>query len=246
MIQTIEGIIISEKSYSETSKLINVITKEYGTITLLAKGAKTLKSPLRSVTTKLTYGKFNIIYKENKLSTLKEADIINYYKNIKKDIIKISYATYIIELVEQVIKQTHQNNIYENMISALKKIDEGFNPLIITNIMEIKCLNDLGVMPILDGCSICGNTNIITISADVGGYICANCRKEETIVNEKTLKLIKMLYYVEIEKITKLDINKKIVEEINYFLTSYYEKYTGLYLKSKQFIEKLKKVGEEI
>ena len=103
MIQTIEGIIISEKSYSETSKLINVITKEYGTITLLAKGAKTLKSPLRSVTTKLTYGKFNIIYKENKLSTLKEADIINYYKNIKKDIIKISYATYIIELVEQVI-----------------------------------------------------------------------------------------------------------------------------------------------
>ena len=107
MIERIEGIIIKDSSYSETSKLITLITKEHGVINLLAKGAKTLKSPLRSTTTKLTHGYFNIIYKENKLCTLKEVDIIDYYKNIKQDINKISYASYILELVEQVIKQTN-------------------------------------------------------------------------------------------------------------------------------------------
>ena len=245
MIEKIEGIIIREKSYSETSKLITIITKKYGVINLLAKGAKTLKSPLRSSSTKLTHGYFNTIYKENKLSTIKEIDVINYYKNIKKDIDKISYATYILELVEQVIKQTNNKDVYENLISSLNKIEENLNPLVITNILELKCLNYLGVMPIIDCCSKCESTNIITISSDVGGYICKNCRTNETIVDEKTIKLIRMFYYVDINKIEKIDISKKILDEINYFLTAYYERYTGLYLKSKKFIEKLKEVGEK-
>lgn len=244
MLEKIEGIIIKEKSYSETSKLITLITKEHGVINLLAKGAKTLKSPLRSTTTKLTHGYFNIIYKENKLSTLKEVDIINHYKNIKKDINKISYATFILELVEQVTKQIYNEEVFDNMIYALKKIDENMNPLVITNILELKCLDYLGVMPILDCCAVCGNKNIITISADQGGYLCKECRKDETIVDEKTIKLLRMFYYVEINKIEKLEVSKKISEEINYFLNAYYERYTGLYLKSKKFIEKLSKVGE--
>lgn len=245
MIERVEGIIIKDASYSETSKLLTLITKEHGIINLLAKGAKTLKSPLRSTTTKLTHGYFNIIYKENKLSTLKEVDTIDYYKNIKKDINKISYATYILELVEQVIKQTNNEEVFDNVIASLKKIEANMNPLVITNILELKCLDYLGVMPILDCCSVCGNENIITISADQGGYLCKNCRKEETIVDEKTIKLIRMFYYVDINKIEKLEISKKISEEINYFLNSYYERYTGLYLKSKKFIEKLSKVGEK-
>lgn len=245
MIERVEGIIIKDSSYSETSKLITLITKEHGVINLLAKGAKTLKSPLRSTTTKLTHGYFNIIYKENRLSTLKEVDIIDYYKNIKQDINKISYATYILELVEQVIKQIYNEEVFNNLVYSLKKIEENMNPLVITNILELKCLDYLGVMPILDCCSVCGNKNIITISADQGGYICKNCRKDETIVDEKTIKLIRLFYYVDINKIEKLEISKKISEEINYFLNAYYERYTGLYLKSKKFIEKLSRVGEE-
>lgn len=244
MIESIEGIIIREKSYSETSKLITLITKEHGVINLLAKGSKTIKSPLRSTTTKLIHGTFNIIYKEGKLSTLKEVDIIEYYKNIKKDINKISYASYILELIEQVIKQTNNKEVYSILISSLKKIEENYDPLVITNILELKCLNYLGVMPVLNCCSICGNEKIITISSDQGGYICKNCRKDETIVDEKTLKLIKMFYYIDIEKISKININKKIKEEINFFISSYYEKYTGLYLKSKNIINEIIKAGE--
>ena len=99
-------------------------------------------------------------------------------------------------------------------------------------------------MPILDKCAICGSTNILTLSADSGGYLCKDCRKNETIVDEKTIKLIRMYYYVDINKIDKININKKITTEINYFIDSYYDRYTGLYLKSKDFIEKLAKVGE--
>lgn len=79
-LEEVEGIVTSETNYSETSKIINVITKEHGLIGVMAKGARSLKSPFRSVTSKLTYGKFIIYYKENKLSTLKEVSIINSLK----------------------------------------------------------------------------------------------------------------------------------------------------------------------
>lgn len=62
MLETVEGIIISEKPYGETSKIINCLTKEYGIIGIIAKGSRNLKSDLRSTTNKLIYGNFNIYY----------------------------------------------------------------------------------------------------------------------------------------------------------------------------------------
>ena len=243
MIEKIEGIVVSELEYGETSKIINVLTKELGIVGMIAKGARTMKSPLRSTTNKLTYGTFFIKYNENKLSNLTSVDIIDNFKNIKIDIEKISYVSYLLELAVQVIKHTQDEAVYDLLIASIKKINEGFNPLTITNILELKYLEFLGVMPVLDCCSVCGSTkSIATLSSYRGGYVCNNCLKNEKIVSEKTIKLIRMFYYVEIDKISKLDISEQSKMEINNFLTDYYDRYTGIYLKTKDFIKNLNKI----
>lgn len=239
-ITVVTGIIISEKPYSESSKLLNIVTKEYGSISVLAKGAKSIKSKLRSVTTKLTYASFQIKYKEGKLSNLICADIINPFNNIKMDLLKLSYASYILELTNQVIKENYNDKLFDLLISSLEKIEEGLDEEIITNILELKYLNYLGISPIFDYCAVCKKTKVITVSVDKGGFICENHYSNEKILNPKSLKLIRMLYYVDIDKITKLDLNDKIKNEINEFIDEYYDKYTGLYLNSKQFLKKVK------
>ena len=242
MIKEIEGIVISETNYKESSKILKILTKD-GIISLIAKGSRKLKSDIRISTTKLTYGIFNMYYKEDNLSTLTSVDIIDNFKNIKKDIIKISYASYLLDLASQVVKQNNNPDIFTLLIDSLKKIDENFNPMIITNILELKYLDYLGVMPIIDECAICGTkTSIATISGRSGGYICNNCLTNEKLVDEKTIKLIRMFYYVDISKISKLEINEKVKLEINIFLNEYYDKYTGLYLKTKEFLNNLNKL----
>ena len=242
-LKEVTGIIVNETNYGETSKILNVITKEKGLISLMAKGCKNIKSPLRSTASKLTFGTFIIYYKENKISTLKEVTILDNFINIKKDISKISYATYILELSEGVIKQNNNKHIFELLIQSLKKINEGFDPLIIMNILELKYLEFLGVMPVIDACTVCGKkTGIVTLSSYKGGYVCKNCYTNENIVSDKTIKLIRMFYYVDIAKISKIDINAKSKNEINIFLDDYYSRYTGLYLKSKKFIKNLQKL----
>ena len=239
MIKKIEGIVVGELDYKESSKIIKVLTST-GIESIIAKGARKLKSDIRSNTTKLTYGYFNVYYKENNLSTLISVDIIDNLKNIKKDINLISYSSYLLELATQVMKQNKNEEIYNLLITSLKKIDELYDYRVITNILELKYLDYLGVMPIIDECCLCGSKiSIATLSGRDGGYICNNCLTNQKIVDEKTIKLIRMFYYVDISKISKLEINENIKKEINDFLNEYYEKYTGLYLKTKSFLKNL-------
>lgn len=239
MLKKVEGIIINDTNYGETSKIINILTDE-GIIGVIAKGAKSIKSPLRSTTLNLTYGSFNIYYNENKLSTLKSADIINELKNIKKDIVLVSYMSFLCDLVSQVMKQNDDKKIYDMLISTLLKINDGLNPMIMTNILELKLLDYLGVGISFNSCCKCGKTKgIVTIDPDAGGYICKDCYTNELYYDEKTLKMLRMYYLVEISSISDLKISDKVVNNINYFVNTYYDRYTGLYLKSKRFLNDL-------
>ena len=243
MIIEVEGFILNEINYGETSKIIYVITKDHGLISIMCKGAKSIKSKNRATTLKYTYALFNIYYKENKLSTLKSADIINPLKNIKSDITLISYITYLSELTYQVIKQSNDNDIYNDFINTILKIEKGLDPLVLTNILELKYLDKLGVLFDLNECCKCGNkTNIVTISSDAGGYICKKCLTNELIVSPKVIKMIRMYYYVNIKSISALKVDNDTKNIINEFLNNYYERYTGLYLNSKKFLNNIIKI----
>ncbi len=237
MTEAVEGIIIFEKDYGETSKILDIITDKYGLISVISKGCKTIKSPLRSVSSKLIHGTFHIYYKKDKLSLLKTVDVIDTYINLRSDLDKITYASMLLELSSQVIKQNSNPSIYDILKSALKKIDEGFDALVITDIVSLKYLEFLGVLPILDRCSKCGSPKgIVSLSTITGGYVCSKCLTNETKTSEKAIKLIRMLYYVDISKITNLNISDDVKLEIHSFLENYYEVYTGLYFKTKKML----------
>ena len=238
MLREIEGIIIKGIPYGETSKIIHVYTNE-GIVQIMCKGAKTMKSPFRATTLKFTYGIFNIYYKEDRLSTLVSVDVIDGLNLIKNDIVLLSYINYLTELTNQVVKQA-SDNVYNDFITTILKINEGLDPLIMCTILEIKYLDFLGVGLNLDACVSCGaKANIVTIDGDRGGYICSNCYQNEMLVEKKTIELLRMYYYVEIKSISKIKISEKVKQEINTFLNTYYDRYTGLYLKSKNFLKKL-------
>ena len=243
MITKVEGIIVRETPYGDTSKIIHVFTKEYGIIGIMGKGVKSLKSKLRALTMKLTYGFFYIYYKEDKLSILKDVDIIDDLKNLKQDIILISYLNYITELSVQVYKHSSNKEIYEIYISIIKKMNELLDPLILTNILECKYLPFLGVGLELDSCVLCGNkTNIVTLDADSGGFVCKNCYTNQILVSKKTIQMIRMYFYIDIDSISSIKISEEVAREINFFINRYYDRYTGLFLQSKKFLNQMLKV----
>jgi len=242
MITKVTGLIVSTVAYGDSSLILNIFTKEYGLIGVMGKGVKQIKSRLRALTQQFTYGYFYIYYKEEKLSTLKDVDIINPLITLHSDITLIGYLNYVVELSTQTFKECNNLKIFDLMISVILKMNEGLDKEVLTNILEIKCLPFLGVGILLDECAKCGSKKeIVTIDGDAGGLLCKNCYRNELIVSLKTIKLIRMFYYVDLNSIKKLDIKEENKKEIEEFLNTYYSRYTGLYLKSKDFLKNLKK-----
>ncbi|HIS39147.1 MAG TPA: DNA repair protein RecO [Candidatus Onthousia faecavium] len=239
----VKGLIISETNYNDSSKILNVLTEEYGLIGILSKGCRNLRSKLRGSSRKLVYGIFHLYYKEKGLSTLISIDVISDFPKTVMDLEKVLYASYLLDLTRQVEKQTNEKNILNLIVASLSKIEEGLNPQVITNILELKYLDFLGVSPILTGCAICGSTNnIVSLSETAGGFICSNCYRNEGYYSSKAIKLLQMYYYLDLSKITKIDIDSKVNEEITKFLDNYYDRYTGIYLNSKKMLKNLAKL----
>ncbi len=244
MIKKIEGIIISTVDYKENSKIINILSKEDGMIGLFAKGSKSPKSKLAATTNVLCYGTFHINCHGNSLPNVMEVDILNSFKKTRKDIIKLNYSLFLLELSGQVYRHDNSPKIYELLIAALNKINEGYDAQVITNILELKFLEYLGIKPVMDRCVNCqSQEDIVTISSYKGGYLCKNCVGNEFIYQIKTLKLLRMFYYVDLSKITKIEVNDTIKKEISLFIDEYYERYSGLYLKSKSYLEEFSKLN---
>ena len=240
MLIEVEGFILKETAYGETSKIINVLTKDKGLIGIMCKGAKQIKSKLRAATLPFTYGTFSIYYKENKLSLLANVDIINPLKNIREDLTKMSYVAYLCELTSQVLKQTSFENIYDDFINTILKIEDNLDVITMTNILELKYLPLLGVGLNLSSCIKCGNSKeIVTIDASFGGLICKNCYQNELIVDKKIIQLLRMYYYVDIKSISTINVKSDYKNTINKFISDYYDSFTGLYIYSKKFLDVL-------
>ena len=239
----VKGLVLNETNYSDSSKILNVLTSEYGLIGIISKGCRNLKSKLRGSSRKLVYGTFHFYYKENGLSTLISIDVISDYPKTIMNLERVVYASYLLDLTRQVVKQSKDSNILPLVVSSLEKLENGLNPAVITNILELRYLDFLGVSPIVTGCAVCGKTtNIVSLSPTAGGFICKDCYQNEGYYSDKTIKLLQMYYYVDLEKITKIDVNPKVNEEINKFLEDYYDRYTGIYLNSKKMLKNVVKL----
>ena len=229
------GIVLSETPYSETSKILNVLTSEFGLIGIISKGCKNLKNKLRGVSNKMNYCEYTINYKEKGLSTLIEGTMIDSFKNIYIDMKKAMYSFYLIDLVSQVLKENNSKEVFNLLVPALIKINNGLSPELISNIVEIHLLDFLGVSLNLDECSLCGsNEDLLTIDLTSGGVICKNCYTEGYIMNYKALHLMQLLKKVDINKLETLEItDDEIFKEIDKFIYEYYSSYTGIYIKKK-------------
>lgn len=239
MLKTIKGYVIHTTDYGDSSRILNVLTED-GIIGIISKGCKNIKSSLRIISQKLIYGEFVIYEKDKGLSTLKEGTILNEFNNIKKDITRFSYYSYITELASQVMKESNNKNIYNLFNETVLKIEEGLNPKVMTNILELKLLNFLGVPLNLTECVKCGSKkDILTINPDEGGLICKNCYTNEIIYDIKVLKMLRNYSLVDIKTIKELKISDELIEFINRIISSYYDRYTGIYIHSKKFLEKI-------
>lgn len=249
MLQKCEGIVLRTTDYGETNKIVTLFTREWGKIGVMARGAKKPKSRLAAITQPFTYGYF-LVQKGSGLGSLQQGEMIASWRGIKEDICLTAYASFIVELADKCAEEKKVNPyFFELLYQTLNFINEGYDPVILKNIFEMKMLPALGLHPILNQCAVCGATEgQFSFSVKEGGIICHRCFEKDPYslkVSAAAVKLLRIFYYLDLNRLGNISVKPQTKAELKLVIDSYYDEYSGLFLKTRKFLDQLEKLGKE-
>ncbi|MFY0757532.1 DNA repair protein RecO [Metabacillus dongyingensis] len=243
MLQKCEGIVIRTNDYGETNKIVTIYTRELGKVGVMARGAKKPNSRLTSSTQLFTYGYF-LFQKSSGLGGLQQGETISSMRGIREDIFLTAYASYAAELLDKSTEQNEPNPfLFELFSQTLQLLNEGVDPDVLLYIFEMKILNVLGLYPQLDSCVNCSSKDgTFHFSIRENGFICHRCFEVDPYrlpISQATAKLLRLFYYFDLERLGKVTVKPETKTELKLVIDSYYSEYSGIFLKSKKFLDQM-------
>ena len=141
-----EGIVLRKTDYKETSYILNLIT-ENGFISLFNNGVKKKNSNKLAISEPITLISF--INSDGKYKTLTEGYVVDDFKNIKCDLIKLSIANVMIEYVLSLYEASVDAfKLYNLLKSSLEELDNSKEDFEITLFrFELILLSYIGISP---------------------------------------------------------------------------------------------------
>ena len=243
MLQKCEGIVIRTNDYGETNKIVTIYTRELGKVGVMARGAKKPNSRLTSSTQLFTYGYF-LFQKSSGLGGLQQGETISSMRGIREDIFLTAYASYAAELLDKSTEQNEPNPfLFELFNQTLQLLNEGVDPDVLLYIFEMKIVNVLGLYPQLDSCVNCRSKDgTFHFSIRENGFICHRCFEVDPYrlpISQATAKLLRLFYYFDLERLGKVTVKPETKAELKLVIDSYYSEYSGIFLKSKKFLDQM-------
>ena len=154
--EEVKGLVIRTTDIKESDRIINIFTEEFGLISALATGARTLKSRKMSSTMQYCYSKFTV-YKKGEYYRIRDSELIESFYGIRDSIESLALAGYICEVLSDVTVAEAERDLLRLSLNSLYAISEKKYPLAkIKAAFEIRAAAILGFMPDVTSCRICG------------------------------------------------------------------------------------------
>ncbi len=224
-----KGIVINQANSKEADKVLTILTPDLGKIAVVVKGAR--KSSSKLAMSELFVFLDLVLYKNTgDIYVLNSAQIIEMFYNLRIDVEKIYYLTYICKLVCDI--GTENQNSFELMQLLLNTIylySEGKkNNMFLAVVFQIRLLRILGFNPKLNKCACCGNEELVSFSIKYNSLICAQCSKQDTgsiSFSKSTINALKYILLSDSKKIFSFNISDSVLSELKLFIKIYlYEK----------------------
>lgn len=174
------GLVTREVKYGENSRILTVLAKDLGKISILAGRARTNRSGLLTATQLFSYSNF-VLFKgrEGSMLKLNEGAVINSFSNIRMSLDKMAYASYFCDIANHICADgAEENGMLRLLLNVLYRLaeDDGTEALKLEAIFLFRALMEAGFAPDCDGCASCGSRDKITLLQPQDGvFLCGNC-----------------------------------------------------------------------
>ncbi|MFA5575741.1 MAG: DNA repair protein RecO [Tissierellaceae bacterium] len=226
MIKT-RGIVLKEMRYKDTSKILRIFTRDYGKISVMARGAYRPRSQIIANTQPFSYNEYQF-YRGKNFLYLNQADILDSFYSIRERMERVIYGQYILELVDKSMEIEMENikifDLFLKGLQVLSSLESGFMEFIVA--YELKFISFLGYRPHLDGCVMCKEHVIddFKFSIQEGGIICRECALSDPYklnINIEMLGGMKELLFTPLEKVGDLDIDESNLNRLHSLIVDY-------------------------
>ncbi len=120
---TSEGIVLSRKNYGEADRILIVISKHFGKVSLLAKSIRKIKSKKRGHLEIFSKIKFSAV-RGHGMDIITETETINDFSGVRVNLNKISLAYYFCEVVNKITHEDEERSLIFNLLSsALEELE---------------------------------------------------------------------------------------------------------------------------
>ena len=144
----VTGIILKQSPVGEYDRHISLLTRERGKISAFARGARRPGNKLAAAATPFSFGKFKL-YEGRNSYTLAEAEIQNYFEELRTDYEGACYGMYFAEVTDY---YTRENNDEKELLKLLYQslralMHEGLSNVLVRYVFEMKAMVINGEFP---------------------------------------------------------------------------------------------------
>lgn len=227
MYEKTEGIVLRETEYKDADKLLTVLTREHGKITVKARGVKSGRSRSKAACQLLTYSEFTLLEKQGRY-IITEAVPKEMFSELRTDIELLYLASYFAQVAEAVAQEEDAApellSLLLNALYALAKLKKPQK--LVKAVFELRLACIAGFLPDLRGCAVCGSPSPDRFNITQGVLQCASCGNESTAgirmpVSPGTLEAMRYIASADAKRLFSFTLSDTALTELNGLTESY-------------------------
>ncbi len=178
----LDAIILQVFPYSETSKILRLLTRTHGVRSAIAKGATRPRSRFGGVLEPFAEGSATFYLREGReLQTLSAFELVRGHQALGRNLVRFGAASLLAELLLRTASEEAHPELFDAFRAALDALERAPDESV-EAVALAQCWNlvaHLGFAPALDECTACGRTlapdEDVSFDHAAGAVRCAGC-----------------------------------------------------------------------
>lgn len=174
----VEAVVLRHSDWGEADRLLWLYSLEMGKLRAVAKGVRRPRSRKAGHLEPFTRASL-LMARGRDISLVTQADTVDAYLPLREDLIRATYASYVVELLDRFTYEEGQNrSLYRLLTDTLARLCRLEELDLVVHYYEMRLLDLLGFRPQLFECMRCGSKiqpEDQYFSAQQGGVLCPRC-----------------------------------------------------------------------
>jgi DNA repair protein RecO (recombination protein O) len=248
--QRVEAVVLRHTDWGEADRMLWLFTREIGKVQVVAKGVRKPRSrkaghlePFTRVDLQLASGR--------DLFIVTQAEAKDVYQALREDLVRVGYASYIIELLDRFTYEEGENiGLYRLLTETLSRLNSETQPAFAVRYYEIRLLDLVGFRPQLLNCVNC-REEIRAVdqyfSFEKGGVFCPKCGANEPGVRPLSMPALKILRHFQRSRYSEAQrarLSSMVDNELEDLMTYYLSFLLERGLNTPSFLRRVRRQAE--